>query len=391
MEALRARVPWGGFTWGRLAASQDSGPFTPWVAVAGMPALSLVVALTGALLAAGLLALLDARRLFSRGRNAVAAVSLVGAAAVVVSGLLLPGPPRAAGATRVAVVQGNVPRLGLDAFEQTRRVLRNHVGLTVELGDQVRTGTLPAPDLVIWPENTTDIDPRTDAESAFLIDGAARAVDRPILVGAVLDRTDGRVENAGVVWDPVSGPGERYVKRHLVPYGEYVPLRSLLEPRIGRLALIPRDFVPGSRPGVLRVGGVVLGDVICFEVAYDDLVRDVVRGGARLLVVQTNNATYGRTAQPAQQFAMSRLRAVETGRAVVVAATSGISGVVLPSGRVVARTAEFTPATLLEQVPLVDGRTLATRVGAWPELAISLVGVLGVLLAVRRRRRGGTT
>ncbi len=119
-----------------------------------------------------------------------------------------------------------------------------------------------------------------------------------------------------------------------MPFGEYIPMRDLMTKFIGRLALIPRDFLPGTEPGVLDVGGTRIGDVICFEVAFDGLVRDTVRDGGKLLIVQTNNATYGHTGQPEQQLAISRIRAIEHGRAMVIAATSGISGVIRADGSV---------------------------------------------------------
>jgi apolipoprotein N-acyltransferase len=141
---------------------------------------------------------------------------------------------------------------------------------------------------------------------------------------------------------------------------------------------------------VLQVGPAVVGDVICFEVAYDELLRDVVAGGADLLVVQTNNATYGRTSQPEQQLAMSRLRAIEHGRAVVIAATSGISAVIGPDGRVLDRSDDFTADLLVQRVALRGELTVADRVGAAPEWALTGVGLLAVLLGsshLRRRTR----
>ena len=153
-----------------------------------------------------------------------------------------------------------------------------------------------------------------------------------------------------------------------------------------KVDLVPRDFAAGDEVGVLDVGGVRLGDVICFEVAYDDLVRDTVQQGGRLIVVQTNNATFGRSPQTEQQLAMSRLRAVEHGRTVVVAATSGVSAVVLPDGTVAHRTQVFTRDVSVTEVPLVDARTLATRVGGWPELALSLLAAAAVAVAALRRR-----
>ena len=203
-----------------------------------------------------------------------------------------------------------------------------------------------------------------------------------------MNSADGeRVLNAGYVWDPATGPGERYVKRHLVPYGEYVPLRSLLGDRIERLGRIARDFEPGTEPGVLDLAGTTVGDVICFEIGYDEIVRDVVRGGAEVIVVQTNNATYGRRGQPQQQALMSRVRAVEHGRTVLAAATSGVSQIVLPDGEVVADTAEFEQAVLVREVPLRTSRTVATRVGAIPEFALTIVGLAAVVFAAVRRSR----
>jgi apolipoprotein N-acyltransferase len=221
-----------------------------------------------------------------------------------------------------------------------------------------------------------------------------QAVGVPVLVGAVLDGPDAdHVQNAAIVWSPTDGPGERYVKRHLVPFGEYLPLRSILGRLIDRFSLIPRDFAPGDRPGVLTVGPVTLADVICFEVADDAVVREAVDGGGRILVVQTNNATYerpgddGHGGETAQQLEMSRLRAVEHGRAVVVAATSGVSALIAPDGRVLQRSGVFTPALLVADLPLRDPETVADRLGVWPERALTALAVLALLATLRRPRR----
>ncbi len=387
-EALRSRVPLGGFTWGRLAFSQDAGPMTRWVSVGGAAGLSFLVALVAALLATAVVAFARRSRFFAPGQVRRAGVLVALAGVVVMSGLALPGPPRVSGETVIALVQGNVPRLGLDFNAQRQRVVRNHVDATLELARRVQAGELPAPDLVLWPENATDIDPRTDPEIGELLTTAARAVNQPILVGAVLDAPEGRALNAGIVWDPQTGAGATYVKRHLVPYGEYVPFRKQLEPVFGQLALIPRDFKPGTEPGVLDLNGVRLGDVICFEVSYDALVRDVVRGGAELIVVQTNNATFERSAETRQQLAMSRLRAVEHGRAVAVVATSGISAVIGPDGDFLDQSAVFTRDLLVERVPLIRTTTLATRLGDWPEVVLVAIASMAALVgAVTMRRR----
>jgi apolipoprotein N-acyltransferase len=364
-EALRDRLPFGGFTWGRLAFSQGHTPLTPLAALGGAPLVTFAVAAVGA-------------ALIARPRRA----ALVGPVLVVLA-LLVPTPTSGPQVT-VAVVQGNVPRLGLDAFAQRAAVLNNHVQATRELAADVRAGRLPRPDLVIWPENASDLDPYTDGGAAAAIDGAVRAIGVPVLVGAVTDGPGRFVSNRGIVWDPVTGPGASYVKRHPVPFGEYIPFRGLIRHLTKKVDLVPNDFASGTRPGVLTLGPVRLGDVICFEVAYDGVVRDVVTGGGRLLVVQTNNATFGRSGETSQQLAMGRLRAVEHGRTVLVAATSGVSAVIAPDGRLQARSRIFTRDLLVQRVTLRDGRTLATRLGALPELLLSLVGAGAVVAGTRR-------
>jgi apolipoprotein N-acyltransferase len=272
------------------------------------------------------------------------------------------------------------------------KILNNHAEATLDLARRIKAGKADRPDLVIWPENSSDLDPYRWPEARERIDQAARAVGVPILVGALVDHpgTKGYVENQGIVWDPRKGPGKSYTKQHPVPFGEYVPFRDELSTVITRLQQIPRDFWPGDHSGVLQTGPARLGDVICFEVAYDEIPRDTVNAGARALVVQTNNATYGRTGQPEQQLVMSKLRAVEHGRAVVTAATSGISSVVGPDGTIRQRTQEFERDVLSAKLPLRDEITTADRVGAVPEWVIAMVGVLACAAAWYAGRRGRT-
>jgi apolipoprotein N-acyltransferase len=240
---------------------------------------------------------------------------------------------------------------------------------------------------VVWPENSSDIDPYRNADAAAVISEAARAVGVPILVGAVVEGPGDKLSNTGIVWDPVTGPGDTYVKRHPVPLAEYVPYRSFFRFFSKKVDLVRHDFAQGTGVGTLDVGGARVGDVICFEVAYDGLVSDVVDAGAGMLVVQTNNATFGRTDESAQQLAMSRLRAVEYGRTVVVAATSGISAIVAPDGSLVHQSGLFTADTFVEPIAQRDSRTLAERLGSSPEWVLTALGLGAVVVAVRHRRR----
>ena len=291
-----------------------------------------------------------------------------------------------------------MPRLGLHFLGQRSAVLDNHVNAMHKLAALVEAGRLRQPDLVILPENSSDLDPYQDPDAYALINSAVRAVGVPTLVGAMTFTSDGRhLQNRGIVWSPTTGPGAYYIKQHPVPFGEYVPMRSVLTKFIKRFSLVPYDQVAGHRPGVLRLGPVTIGDVICFEVAYDGIVRDAVTHGGQAIVVQTNNADYGRTDQPAQQLAVSRLRAVEHARPVLIAATSGISAIITPDGRVIAQSRQFTQAIFVRQIRTSTALTLADRLGELPEWILTgagtcaaALGILGFAIRDKTRRRQET-
>jgi apolipoprotein N-acyltransferase len=299
------------------------------------------------------------------------------------------GEPAGERTAQVAAVQGNVPQAGLDFNAQRRAVLDNHVRTTLALADDVRAGRAPAPDLVVWPENSSDIDPLVNRDAEAEISDATARIGVPVLVGAVLQGPGEYVSNAGIVWAPGSGPADIYIKRHPVPFAEYIPYRSFFRHFSDKVDLVSRDFAPGHTVGVLPLGPARVGDVICFEVAYDDLVRDTVRAGADLLVVQTNNATFGYSAESTQQLAMSRLRAVESGRAVVQISTVGVSGLIAPDGSLVDRSGLFTTDVLAARLPLRTGLTVATRVGPAPEIALAVLGCILVAAAGLGERRAG--
>ncbi|MEU8331745.1 apolipoprotein N-acyltransferase [Micromonospora sp. NPDC048839] len=406
-EALRDRTPFGGFPWGRLAFSQDTSPLLRLAALGGAPLVTFTTALVGGLLvtavwrgwaaartptspAEGSPDADGAQGVTSARRWAPVAVPAVVALALTAGGLLVPVATAGSGATvTVAIVQGNVPRLGLDFNAQRQAVLNNHVDATIELAGRVAAGQERHPDLVVWPENSSDIDPLRNPTAGARISQAADTIGAPILVGAVLlGPGPGQVRNAGILWRPGSGADldQLYTKRHPVPFAEYVPLRDIARMVSKQVDLIRSDFVPGSTPGVVRAGPAVLGDVICFEVAYDHVVRDTVDGGAQLLVVQTNNATFD-VAEARQQMAMVRLRAVEHGRPALMASTVGVSGFVAPDGRVSDATGFNTREVVVRQLRLDDGRTLATRLGWWPEVTLAALAVAALVGAAVLRRR----
>ncbi|MDQ2848279.1 MAG: apolipoprotein N-acyltransferase, partial [Actinomycetota bacterium] len=290
----------------------------------------------------------------------------------------------------IAVIQGNVPEPGLEFNARRRAVTDNHAQRTHELAAAVRAGKAVQPDLVMWPENSSDIDPYTNADAAQEISAAAKDIGVPILVGAVVaGNQPGTDYNMGIVWDPKTGPGATYTKRHPVPFAEYMPWRSFFRIFSSKVDLLQSEFLPGNRPGNFTVNGIPFGDLICFEVVEDGLTRDVINGGAQLLVVQTNNATFGYTDETYQQQAMSRVRAVEHGREVLIAATSGVSAVIRPDGSVESSIPLFTPGYLDPSVPLIDTTTPGTVLGApveWVATAATPLALL-LLLAGRIRRR----
>ncbi|GAA1284845.1 apolipoprotein N-acyltransferase [Saccharothrix xinjiangensis] len=380
-EALRSVFPFGGFPWGKIAFGQPEGWYLPLASVGGAPLVGFAVALTGF----GAAHLVRARPVRGRWRAAVWVV-LPLAAGPVVAPLARVEP--SGGTAVVAAVQGNVPRAGLDFNAQRRAVLDNHVARTLQLAEDVRAGRVRKPDLVIWPENASDIDPFRNADAAAQIQRAVASIDAPIAVGAVLvDRSDNLPRNTVVLFEPGRGATDTYTKRQLQPFGETMPYREFF--RIFTSAVDrASNFQPGHDPEGFTMAGVQVAIDTCYEVAFDGVVRDSVRAGADLIAIPTNNATFGWTEMTYQQLAMSRVRAVEHGRSVVVAATSGVSAIVAPDGSVTRRTGMFTPDALVSEVSLGREATLATRLGAWPEWVMTALGLSAAAfsLAMRRRR-----
>ncbi|MGO1950316.1 MAG: apolipoprotein N-acyltransferase [Mycobacteriaceae bacterium] len=382
-EWLRSNWPFGGFGWGRVAWGQVSGPLENWVSVAGPSLVTFAVVVTG----------LGIAQLVRR-RWATAAATV---AVTVGGGLVLAVVPTSWGGSgdsadgdgstvNVAAVQGNVPQLGLDFADQRRAVLDNHVAQTRKLADEVDSGERERPDLVIWPENASDLDPFANADAYDAISGAAEAVGVPLLVGT-MTRDEVGSRNTLVVWDPETGPGEQHIKKYLQPFGEYMPFRDLLRnisPYVDRAG----DFKPGDGNGVVHMDDIPVGVATCYEVSFDGAYRDAVNAGATLLTSPTNNATFGFTDMTFQQLAMNRMRAVEYDRSVVVAATSGVSAIVTPEGDVVDRTEIFRAGLLQEDIELRDTETVSARIGPVGEWIIALAGLGFVLFAGLRAFTG---
>ncbi|MDJ0362198.1 apolipoprotein N-acyltransferase [Rhodococcus sp. H29-C3] len=391
VEWARSNFPFGGFPWGRLSFGQPDSWLLPLASIGGAPLLSFGVALTGTGLAAVVCTLAARKKPAVRGRLVVAVATTSAASIVAVALLptLVSNEPEAGERTiTVAAIQGSVPRLGLDFNSQRRAVLDNHVRETLALADEVSAGRADRPDLVVWPENASDIDPLRNADAASEITAASVAVGAPILVGTVLVNDDRTTTNSVIAWNGAEGPGERHDKKIIQPFGEYLPYRSFFR-MFSEYADKAGYFVPGTGNGVVHAAGIAAGIATCYEVAFDRALTESVRSGAEFIAIPTNNATFGDTEMTYQQLAMSRIRAVEHGRSVVVAATSGVSAIVSPDGSVVEQTPLFVPDTLVAQIGLHSRTTVATDLGAWPERLICISAALFLLLAVVRPRTTG--
>ncbi|WP_327091975.1 apolipoprotein N-acyltransferase [Nonomuraea sp. NBC_01738] len=403
MEAARSAFPVGGFPWARVAFSQGESLFTGYAALGGVPLVSFAVALCGALIAyaavrhlpglrAALLAARAPRAISVPSATMAAKILPLGLALVIPAlGLAVPRPGDEGKTVNIGIVQGNVPGEGMYAFgEEPAIVLKNHANQTKLLAQAVREGKLPKPDLVVLPENSTDIDPYRNDFARQTIDESVKDVGVPTLVGAVVAIGDDHRATRSLVWDPVTGPGAYYDKRNLVPFGEYTPFKEIFLALFERANLVGRQSVAGGRSGDLKLGPVTIGAVNCYEVAFDATVRDTVRAGGTPLVVQTNNASYALSNLPPQQLAMSQLRAVEHNRAVVTAATTGISAYVTPDGKVSWQTRERVADMNVVKVPVRTRATIATTVGAAPEWALIAMAVAAVCAAAWRGRRRPT-
>jgi apolipoprotein N-acyltransferase len=394
-EWLKSIFPFGGFPWGSVAFGQAEGPLLPLVQLGGVALLSTGIMLVGFSATAIELEIVKWWRTGKGAKGADSrppAVVLPGLCicTVLFAAIVVWPHVRHAGAgvggesaVTVAVVQGNVPRLGLDFNSQRRAVLDNHVRETLRLAEDVRSGAAPQPQFVIWPEDSSDIDPLVNADAAEQIAQAASAIGAPIMVGTVLDVPGGgqeipRYTNTVIVWNPVTGPADRHDKEIVQPFGEYLPMPWLFR-HLSGYADRAGHMVPGKSSGVVRIAGVPVGVATCWEVIFDRAPRKAVLNGAQLLAVPSNNATFNQTMSE-QQLAFAKVRAVEHDRYVVVAGTTGISAVIAPDGAELVRTDFFQPAYLDIQVRLKTTLTPATRWG--PILQWVLVVAAGAVILV---------
>ena len=411
LEWVRSQFPFdSGFPWGLLGYTQATGgPLLEAARTVGVFGVSALLAATAVALEAalhrgarawGALAAARPQRLQplpqgeAVGRAITAPLGLV--LGLVALGILLQGePPEPTGETLdIAAVQGFDDVSGPRGERSSAQVIaESYEDATIALAE----GPDGPPELTVWPESAQQAAALSDDPGAAPLRASLeRSLDalegRPLVTGMREDGpTDDTFYNTLRSFDE-GQPQQRYVKRDLVPFGEFIPYRPLFEwyPALDRVG---SDAIPGDEPGVFDIRGTPVGGVICFEAIYPATVRDTVDAGAQVLITATNNSIFGPTAASDQHIATSQLRAVETGRWVVHAALTGRSALIAPDGMVHERTGLFTQDLIRADVPLVEGTTVAGRIGelvAWVAAAASTgaVGWLG-LEALRRRTGSG--
>ena len=362
-EVVLGSWPYTGFPWARIGMTLVDGPLSEVASWTGVTGLSfLFVAMC-----AGVVqwARAGGPRFLRGGVSALAVMVLL---------LLVPQfPTSPAGTLEVGWVQGNGPAAYFDTRERGD-VLAAQAEATAPLLGQPM-------DLLAWPEGGVDSDPLADPATAATLDRIVRQADAPLLMNAATAR-GADVFNSSLLWTPEPDERQRHDKINPVPFGEYVPDRWLYEMIVPDLVgLIQREYTPGTLPPLVTVDDVGVGLAICFDVIYDQVIWDGARAGAQLYVFQTNNADFRGTDENLQQLAFARMRAIETGRAVVNISTTGTSQVIAPDGTTIASIPIDTAAAAITTVPLRTGLTPATILGPWISALIPL-GAIGALTAL---------
>ncbi len=355
LEQIRSIFPFGGFSWGRLAFSQADAPYRGVASIGGVSLLSAFVLCTGVIL-------------FFTLRNQKISTTFL-AFAILIFAISTSMPHiQTIGNFKSLLVQGNVPKLGLDFNSRAKAVFEMHVKETQIAG--TKNGDYR---IVIWPENSVDVDPYRNSDVQKSLNKLNRDTGKSIIIGAVLG-TRNKVQNASILWK--NGPQSTYIKEHLTPFGEYIPMRGIaryFSPYVDAV----QDFTPGTTDVLHKVDNAILGPVICYEL-IDDAYMNRVSRNSNLLVVQTNNATFGTSAQSAQQLSISRIRALENHRDVLSVSTTGISAVIDSDGKIVQSTISNKPDHLFADSKLYSAATLANKLGSWSFLLTLIsLGILG--------------
>ena len=348
LEELRNRFPFGGFGWVRIAYTQADAPYSKIAAIGGASALSALTVLIALIL-------------FYGSQRRISPLTFIPFLLI-----LVPVNLSTTGNATVLMIQGNVPQLGLDFNSRAKAVFNNHFERTqTELAKDSNV------DFILWPENSVDVDPFLNKD----VNASLNSIQQPLIIGAILNKGSS-VYNTSILWDEVLP--ETYFKQHLTPFGEYIPLRSLAR-IVSPLVDDVEDFSPGNGSKTFSIGDIKVAPVICFELIDDELLQQAT-AGSNLLAVQANSATFGMSAESAQQLSITRVRAIEHGRNIASVSTTGYSAVIDHTGKVLQQTSMGTADTIRAEIGLIEGQTPRDAAGDW-----ALIGVLVALLVVARR------
>lgn len=379
-EWVSINLPYGGFPWSRVAQALSDSFLSQLVYFVGISGLTFVsVFITVSLL-----------QYFEAGLASIKehAPPLISIAVLLALAAFFVVPTEAeSGEVTVAAVQGNA-NAGLFANAERGTFLRNHLEATELLYAHPRKSEI---DFIVWPENASDVNPQTDELARLQIDAVMNKYQVPIILGAITE-SGGEVFNSSLYFAPGSGQLDQYDKKRPVPFAEYVPDRDFwyqLAPDL--IGLVSRGYAFGTRDGIFEFEGKSLGVLICFEIAIDDIGRELVSDGAEIILSQTNNADFGRSDETFQQAALARLRAIETGRAIVNISTVGVSLIFLPDGSIVDELPFYEPGVMVQTVPLRTSLTPAMIIGPTFDLVVNVISLALIVVAIgfglRRRAR----
>ena len=348
LEEVRNRFPFGGFGWVRIAFTQADAPYAKVAAIGGASALSAAIVLIALVI-------------FYVSHRKISLIPLLPFLIV-----LIPVSTTSVGSTNILMIQGNVPQLGLDFNSRAKAVFNNHFERT-----QLEIEKNPNVDFILWPENSVDVDPFLNSDVKKSLD----SIKQPLIIGAVVNKGN-TLLNTSILWGGEL-PGT-YIKQHLTPFGEYIPLRSLAR-IVSPLVDEVEDFSPGDSGKTFEIGAIKVAPVICYEL-IDDALLEKAAQNSNILAVQTNSATFGMSAESAQQLSITRIRAIEHGRNIASVSTTGYSAIIDSSGKILQQTSMGTADSIRAEVDLIEGLTPRDTAGDW-----ALIGVLVALFLIARR------
>lgn len=369
IENIRDSFPFGGFGWLQYGMILVDSPLSVLHRVLPQLLVTLFVLQASLMAAYGLLGAISRRQLLT--------FSLLAAAVIALSSMKQVATDERE-TFRVVAIQGGVERYGLGVLGNRTEVLQNHINVTKRHIGSVNQATV-----VLWPENSLDIDPKIDLKAQALLEDIDDAVIPPIILGSVLSPSP--VTRSNTTLELNNGTRQVYTKQRLVPFGEFLPFRDFARNLTDRANLLPYDFLPGSKPGIWTSGNLQISIGICFEVADGFLLHREIEH-SDLVLIQTNNATYQFSRQSEQQLIYAKIRSIETGRPVISISTSGVSALI-SEGEVLQTISKGKTGLINFEVANNSGKTIASSIAASAGWLVFVLWFIALTYIVRKHRR----